>query len=336
MGHQSNKSTRSNNLSHHGGRSSKNAYKVGKLSKKSRFSTRKVNHKLIFVLSAIVLSFVAAMILSNYLGKKVEKSQGTTTPDTIQGIVMPTPDKALPTDKLNAYFVDFTSALPPDKVNDNSLSNQTGEAREKGNAFFVEFFYENGDFLYSSAASEELQIPYRENLTLTRLENHFKYYQDYALGYLKSKFSANLNASERTKTQANEILLLSEASEKAFSQLVVEFSDNITKNNLIHYQTYLLNLKLACENTPIGIKIPLSLVTNASNHGVLAQLMEIADFYVLDFSGKSAEQISEILSPLAFLNQKYSITAILSSTEETLSTRIEALKNAGINNYIVK
>ena len=320
-----------------GGRSSKNAYKMGKLSKNARFSTpRKINYKLIFVLLALLLSFVGAMILGNYLGKKAEELQNSNV-DTPQDATIPTPDKVSPKVNLNAFYVDFSTALPPTAENSNSLSNQTGEAREKGNAIFIEFIDKNGNFIYSSDKVNELSVPHNENLTLARLKNHLiDYYREYVVGYLKSNFSTNLEASERTEIQATELLLLGEATEKVFSQLVVEFSDNITKNNLIHYQTYLLNLKLACESTPIGVKIPLSFVTNAANHGILAEIMKIADFYVLDLTGKNADEITEALSPFAYFLQEYKAAVIISSDEETLSERIDALKKVGVDNYIVK
>lgn len=336
MARQTTNQGKSNSGTHHGGRSSKNAYKVGKLSKKSRFSTRKINHKLIFVLLAIVLSFVLAMILGNHLSKKAAESQNTTSPDTLQNTVIPSPDKVSPKVNLNAFYVDFADALPPTESDPHSLSNQTSTARTKGNALFVELVDKNGNFIYSSDAVNELSVPHNENLTLKRLNDHFRYYNDYAIGYFKSSFFASADANERTKVQSKELLLLSEASDKVFSQLIVEFSGNIAKNNLIYYQTYLLNLKLACESTSIGIKIPLSFVTSAANHGVLAELMKIADFYVLDLSDKSAEQMSETLSPFAYFLQEYKVEIIISSNEETLNARIDTLKNEGINNYIVK
>ena len=339
MAGKSNNKSLANKGTHSGGRSSKNAYKVGKLSKHSRFSApRKINYKLIFVLLALVLSFVFAMILGNYLGKKAEELQNANT-DNPQNATIPTPDKVSPKVNLNAFYVDFSDAIPPSEDNPNppSLSNQTGEAREKGNAIFIEFIDKNGNFIYSSDKVNELSVPHNENLTLARLKNHLiDYYREYVVGYLKSNFSTNLEASERTEIQATELLLLGEATEKVFSQLVVEFSGDITKNNLIHYQSYLLNLKLACENTPIGIKIPLSFLTSAANHGILAELMKVADFYVIDLSGKTAEQISETLSPFAYFLQEYKVNVIISSDEETLNERIDMLKNKGIDNYIVK
>ena len=336
MAGKSNNKNLANKGAHSGGRSSKNAYKVGKLSKRSRFSTpRKINYKLIFVLFALLLSFILAMILGNHLGKKAEELQNANT-DSPQNATIPTPEKVSPKVNLNAFYVDFSTALPPTAENSNSLSNQTADARSKGNEFFVELVNEKGNIIYSSDVAIELELPHEENVTLKRISDHFTYYNDYAVGHFKSSFSTGLSADERVKTQSNEILLLQEASKNKFSQFVIEFSSDITKNNLIHYQSYLLNLKLACESAPIGIKIPLSFLTSAANHGILAELMKVADFYVIDLRGKTAEQISETISPFAYFLQEYKVNVIISSDEETLSERIDALKSKGIDNYIVK
>ena len=86
------------------GRPSKNAYKVGKLTKKSRFTRRKINRKLIFVLAALLLSFVFAVVLGNYLSKKVEQSQPENPQNSAQNPVIPSVDKVLPNIKLNAFY----------------------------------------------------------------------------------------------------------------------------------------------------------------------------------------------------------------------------------------
>ena len=325
-----------NNTSYRVKRSSKNAYKVGKLSKNARFSTRKINYKLIFVLGALVLSFVFAMAFGNHLSKKAEESKNSPPSDSSQNVVIPSADKVSPKVNLNAFYVDFSTALPPTEENSNSLSNQTANARNSGNALFVELVNGAGNLIYSSDLVAELGLAHEENVTLKRLKDHFTYYNDYVVGYFKSGFSASADASNRTKTQSNEILLLTEASNNKFSQFIIEFSSNITKDNLIYYQSYILSLKLACESAPIGIKVPLSFLTSATNHGILAELMRVADFYVIDLGDKSAEQISETLSPFAYFLQEYKAEVIISADEETLNERIDALKYVGVNNYIVK
>ena len=64
------------------GKPSKNAYKVGKLTKKSRFTRRKINRKLIFVLAALLLTFIFAVILGNHLSQKAEQSGGENPPNS--------------------------------------------------------------------------------------------------------------------------------------------------------------------------------------------------------------------------------------------------------------
>ena len=314
-----------------GGRSSKNAYKVGKLSSRKRFSSKKINRKLIFVVLALIFSFVFAVIFGNYLSKKAEDSKNTTTENNSQNATVPSPDKISPKTNINAFCVDLGTTTP-----EISLSEQTGVARENGNSLFIELIDKNGNLVYSSSVANELSLPCNENLTLGRLKNHLEYYNDYAIGYFKSGFKSTLDNAERTKIQSNEALLLAEASDGIFSQLVVEFSENITKNNLIYYQSYVLNLKLACENTPIGVIFPLSFIENASNHGVVAEIMKIADFYVFDLGGKSAAEIESSLSSLIYFSKRYDAIAIISSDTDTLVDRIEALASNGVNSYVVK
>lgn len=317
--------------SYNTGRSSKKVYKVGKLSKIHRFSRRKINLKLILIPVAIIFSFLLAVIFGNYLSKKVEQSQTENGENSAQTPEIPSIDKVLPSIELNAFYADLSGADP-----EISLSEQTGDARSKGNALFIEIIDQNGNLTYSSNVSTELSYPHNENLALSRLANHLEYYNDYAIGYFRSAFSASIDVADRTKIQANEILILSEAAENGFSQIFVEFPNNFTKNDLIYYQTYLLNLKLACKNVPIGVKIPQSFVSNAGNHGIVAEIMKVADFFVLDFENKNSDQIKEILDPLAYFSFRYEAIALLSSDENTLLERISALSEKGIDNYIVK
>ena len=313
------------------GRSSKNAYKVGKLTKKTRFFNRKINYKLLFIFIAILLSFVFAVILGNHLSKKAEQSQSENHQNSVQTPVIPSIDKVLPELELNAFYVDLSTAN-----RENSLSDQTGIARQNGNALYIEITDNEGKLTYSSTVSSEISCPHNENLDLSRLKNHFEYYDDYVIGYFASNFSASLDNQTRTQTQSNEILLISEATENGFSQIFIDFPKNITKNDLIYYQTYLLNLKLACKNTPIGIKIPISFISNAANHGILAEIMKVADFFAVDFSNQNAEQIEEVLEPIVYFSFRYEAVAIVSSDETTFDDRVAALLEKGIDDYIVK
>ena len=314
------------------GRVNKNAYKVGKLSKNTRFSRKKkLNPVPFIILAAILLSFIFAVVLGNHLSKKAEDSQNAAKNNSSSSIVLPSVDKVSPKLKLHAYLADLHGATP-----DESLLEFTDEARSKGNAIFVELVDEDGKLIYTSDLSSEISYPSYENLPLSKVNSHFKYYNDYAVGLFKSSFSAELDVKERTKTQANEILLLNEAINGTFNEIIIEFPKAITKSDVLHYQSYLINLKLAAKGTPIGVLIPHSVVANASNHSILAEIMKIADFYVLDFSDMSAEQIAGTLSPLAYFTDKYVAIAIVSSNKETLAQCLSALESNGIESYIVK
>lgn len=314
-------------------RKQNNAYKMGKLSRKNRFSHQKVDFTLVIVLVCLVATFVFAIILGNYLGDKAEQSQNTTTqPGGSSSVVLPDVDKVAPQVNLHAFFADMSDAHP-----EISLSEQTSSARDKGNALFFELRYKNGDLMYSSAQSENLDYPRRDNLTIDRLANHFSYYVDFAVGEFKSDFSSSLSANKRIQTQSNEITLLAEAAEKAFGQLYVSFSEKINKDNVIYYQAYLLDLKLACPDTPIGIKLDYGFITDSDNSGTIAKLLGIADFYVLDVGSIEIEALNDALAPLVYFSERYNGVIVLSGhTNETLSQAIEILNDKNFKNYIVK
>lgn len=275
------------------------------------------------------------MILGNYLGDIAEQSQNTTTTvgDSSQ-LTPPTVDKVNPSVNLNAYLADMTGADP-----EQSLSLQTESARDNGNALYVELIDSNGKLIYSSDKSSDIGYPSRDNLTLDRLANHFAYYDDYAVAHFKSSFSAELNANERVKTQADEILIISEACESAFEEIIIEFDGNITKNNVIYYQSYLLNLKLACPGVPIGVQLSYSFLANSDNSGLVADIMQYADYYVFDIGELDANAIDGALAPIIYLLERYENAVMLhrgTNDSVELVARIEALRNKGVESYIIK
>lgn len=314
-------------------RPSNNAYKKGKLSKNARFSPRRIKWTPIIVLLCVLVTFILAMIVGNSLGKKADKLQNTTpTNGDVSNLTLPSADHQNPKNKLHAYYVDFINADP-----ETSLSEITAEARSKGNALFVPLINENGKVIYSSSKASELGFAHQENLTLTRLKNHFEYYDDFAVGYFESSFSASLDEEKALILQTNEILLIKEAVDATFNEIIIEFAGNFTKSNLIYYQTYLLNLKLACPDTPIGIKLSINFLNNSDNAGSVASLLDIVDFFVLDFESKSVDEIKASLSPLIYFVERYNCVAILSgANESTLEDRIAALEDKGVKSYIVK
>ena len=308
-----------------------NAYKKGKLSKNARFSPRRIKLTPIIVILCVLATFIFAVILGNILGKKAEGSKNTTSSSqNVSNITPPSANKVSLKSKLHAYAIDLTNADPQ-----ISLLELTKDARNHGNALFVEFKNQSDKIFYTSDKTQELGFECQENLTLSRFANHLEYYDDFAIGYFKSEFSANLNEEKALKLQTNEILLLKEATDITFDQLIIEFEGEITKNTLIYYQTYLLNLKLACPTTPVGIKLSQSFLNDSNNAGSISSLLGIADFFVLDFENKSADEIKSTLSPLIYSTERYNCVVIISNGEN-IADKISVIEDKGIENYIVK
>lgn len=310
-------------------------YKVGKLSKGARFSSRKSDKRLIIVLTCVVLSFLFAIILGNILGDRAETSLGSApSVGGQESTTLPNVNKVPPNISLNAYFVDISNVSPDTSI---SLSVHTEVPRKSGNALYFELQGSSGKLLYTSELAKELGFNCSDNLKLSRLNNHFQYYADHTVGLFKSDFSATDSASKRVKTQNNEILLLSEWADGAFEQIVVEFDDTIDRNNVVYYQTYLINLKLACEGVSIGIKIPISLLSSADNAGVVASLMSAADFYLTELGNADTNAILSLLDPLTYYTERYNGTYLISKGDtSTLAERISALESKGVKHYVVK
>ena len=312
-----------------------NIYKVGKLSKGARFSSRKTDKRLIIVLACVVLSFLFAIILGNILGDKASSSLGGAS--SIGGGEPSTPpsvSKVPPKVSLNAYYVDISNVSPDTSI---SLSVHTETPRSLGNALYFELQGSGGRLLYTSELAIELGFNCSDNLKLSRLNNHFEYYADHTVGLFKSDFSADDSASKRISTQNDEIMLLTEWADGPFEQIVVEFDDTIDRNNVVYYQTYLINLKLACEGVSVGIKIPISLLSNADNAGVVASLMSAADFYLTELGNADTNAILSLLDPLTYYTERYNGTYIIPKGDaSTLEERISALESKGVKHYVVK
>lgn len=314
-------------------KSSNNLYKKGKLSKNARFNPRKINWTPLIVLACVLATFIFAVILGNALGEKAQGSQNTpSTTENPSNLTPPSTDKVSPYKNLHAYFADMTDADP-----EKSLSDQTAVARNRGNSLFISIKNNENEVIYSSDKVQELGFEYKNNLALSRLANHFQYYNDFAVGLFKSDFKVNLDSEKALKLQSNEILLLKEAGETAFDQIIIEFVEDFTKDNLIYYQAYLLNLKLACPGVPIGVKISNNFLSNSNNAGGVAGLLNIVDFFVLDLGNTSADQIEGILSQVIYFTERYDCVIMLSDADETsLGEKIAVLENKGIENYIVR
>lgn len=309
----------------------KNAYKKGKLSRNARFVTKKVNKTLVTVTLCVLFSFIFAVVLGTILGNKAENSRNEAPAGGDSAIVTPPKaDRVPPHENLHAYFADMTGADP-----EVSLSAQTETARGAGNSIFVNLRTQSGALIYSSEVAEELGYEQSANLKLSRLGNHFDYYDDFAVGYFLSDFSHTLSVEDQLETSKNEALLLIEASEIAIDQIIIGFSGNITRDNAIHYCSYLLDIKLACGDTPVGVALPLSFLSDANNAGSVASLLGIADFFVFDLETENTDEISALLSPLVYIIERYNGVATLSGGS-TLDSVIKALDDKGIGSYIVK
>lgn len=309
------------------------SYKSGALAHASRRVRTEGSRAPIVITLCVLASVAFALVLGNILGDKADISQGTTTaPSSSPSVMLPDVDKVPPTLALNAYFADMSGADP-----ENSLSDQTSSARESGNALFFELRYQNGDLLYTSDVSEELGYPSRSNLTLQRLKNHLAYYNDYAVGIFSSDYLPSLSSADRLAVKSKEISLLEEAADTALSQLIIRFSGEPGRDDIAAYQSYLIDLKLACPSTPIGIRLSLSYISNADNSGTIAQLLSVTDFFVLDLGGLSADEIDTALSPLVYYIERYEGAVMIASSDATtLGERIAAIEKKKIDSYIVR
>ena len=312
-------------------KTSSNVYKAGKLSRSTRFSRRHIDKKWTILAICLLASFLFAIILGNILGDKARNSQNNiNNAGSSSSLGVPSVDKTSPKLSLHAYYSDMSGADP-----ETSLSAQTGDARSKGNALYFEI-RNGGKMMYSSDKAAELGYSQSSNLTLSRLKNHLDYYNDYAVGFFKSDFSASLGNEDRMQTQSEEALLLAEATDGIFDQIIIEFAGEVHKYNAIYYQTYLLNLKLACEGIPVGVKLPYSFFSNSSNTSIVAEIFSIADFCVVDLTSKSADDLKSSIEPIAYLTERYKAVIMINGDDSTLADKIEILESKGIKSYIIK
>lgn len=309
------------------------SYKSGKLTRGAGFSRVRVNFTAIAILACVLLTFFLAMALGNYLGELAEDAKNTTTPPGgASTLDPPSADGVDPRSELHAFIADMTGADP-----EKSLSEQTSAAREAGNALAIELRDVSGKLIYTSDESTALSYPARENLTLSRLANHFAYYQDFAVAMFTSYFSHTLSASKRIEISAAEARILAEATDGAFGQVIIRFSGAITRENAVYYQNYLLGVKLACEGIPVGVELDYSFLSDADNSGIISEILSIADFFALPLGAASADALSDLLSPMVYLNERYAGVIILDGGEpETLPERVAALADKKMDAYIVK
>lgn len=314
-------------------KTSNNAYKKGKLSKNARFSPTRINWTPIIIIACLILSIILALVFGNFLKQKAQDAQNTTPPDNSQSsIVFPDAEKVSPKQQLQGYFVDLSV-----EGTDENLSELTKDARKNGNALVINIKNTKNEIIYSSPQAVELGFEHKEALTLSVIRSHFRYYDEFAIAFFHSDFSQKLDTEQALKVQTNEILLLKEATDKAFHQIIVEFSNDLNKDNAINYQAYLLNLKLACPDVPVGIQLSQAFLSNPDNSVALAGILGIADFFTVDLGEQNADEIKASLSSLVYFTERYdSVVTISGADKTTLTEKLKVLSDMNITNYIVK
>ena len=300
-------------------------YKRRRSFAKKRFSLRNINPTVIVVICCVLATLVFAVILGNILGEKARDStsdQNGQTSQQTNSPSVPKPDKqGLAVPDLFAVSVDMTSADP-----NESLSNQTSDSREAGNSLFVPLKAQNGNMIYSSDKTNELGVSANGNLTLSRLNQHFEYYEDYVCGYFKSDFSPSDTAFDRIGTQSKEATLLAEAAGYGFDEFLIEFGSAITKDELLLYQAYLLDLKLACPDALIGIAFSREFCENTDSAALISEIMSVADFCTVDLSeSDSPESLEQSLFSLLYLVERYPSRIIVRYENEDAFAELKAV-----------
>lgn len=304
---------------------------------RKRFSFKDVDPTVIIVISCVLATLIFSIILGNILGKKAQDSKNEQfgqAGDVNYQTSLPAPDKQnvrIPT--INAFSVDMTGA-----AEGVSLSEQTGNARESGNALFVPIKTQNGNIIYSSEVTDELDLPANTNLTLSRLYQHFQYYDDYVCGYFKSDFNPYNSTVDIINTRAAELTLLAEAQENGFGELIIEFKSALKYENLVNFYSYLLDIKLALTNTPIGICLSKDFCESPDSSALISQIMAVADFFVVDLSGVTSQQeLDATLASLTYLSTRYPCRIILSyQNQEAFDQTLALLDEHSITSFIVK
>lgn len=315
-----------------GSNGGKNAYKKRGLSRKNRFASNKMNKGVVIMAICVVATFIFAIILGNILGEKAHSI--TTNPQgsvvSPEEIVLPSVDKVPPKEELNAYFVNF-AGVDPDV---ETLSDFTKDARDKGNALFFEITDQSGKIVYTSEATNQISMS-SHPLKLSRIEGHFAYYVDYTIGYYQTSFSSTKSVEKRAEVQYSDILILKEITSKACDEIIISFSSPIDKRDLIYYQSYLLNIKLALPEVSIGVELTKDWLTNSDASGIVAAILEYADYFFVDLSDYETQQMRDFMSEAVYYFTKYMSMVVLPQSEE-LGGQIDMFKGNKVNNFIIK
>lgn len=297
-----------------------------------RFSLKSIDPAIIISVSCILATLIFAIILGNLLGAKAKDSQGGQSvnadppPHTL-----PKPDRfdsAIP--DIFALSSDMTSADP-----NESLSNQTSEARTFGNALFIPMQTEHGNMIYSSAVTSSLGIAAQSNLTLSRLRDHFDYWEDYVCGAFVSQLDPDAEPLEKIALRSRELSLLAEATEFGFCELMISFVNTPTVETVALYQSYIAELKLMCPDTPVGIALPARLCADSSHSYLVSALLDFADICFIDLSGEDPSLIEEKIPQLLYVSERYPSRMMLPySDEETAALIKTALEKHGVSSAV--
>lgn len=302
-------------------------------SAKKRFSLKSIDPAVFIIVGCVLATLIFAIVLGNVLGAAANASASGTSSQQDDGKEpLPKPDlQKLDLPLLAAFSADMTGALPSE-----SLSIQTADARGAGNALLIPLKDDAGDMIYSSGKTDELSVPANDNLTLSRLGEHFAYYDDYACGYFRSELSAADSPDARFAAQNTELALLAEAVSGAFDEILVSFSSEITKDDLLVFQNYLLNLKLLCPDAPIGVMLTAELCQSSDNAYIAAELAAFADFVAVDLRGAAdAAELEEALTSVLYTVSRYPSRVMISYADDaSLAEKQAALERLSVKSYI--
>lgn len=299
-------------------------------------SVKKINPTVLIVLSCILATFIFTLILGNILGKAAEDSENDRVNSSGQShISAPALDlQSGRVPNIEAYSVDLSGAAAGE-----SLSVQTGEARKLGNAIFMPIKDGNGNIVYTSEKTKELSFSSSGSLTLERIKDHFTYEPaDYVCAYFESEFGSQSLPAELLEMQSREASLLAEASGYGISEYLISFSGDINSDNILKYQTYLLNLRTGCPDMLIGISFDYGLLSSEGASYIISELMKVADFCAIDLSSSYEDnnELEERLTSCLYIFEKYPCRIMVAyKNAEFFEESYNILYKFGVDDFIV-
>ena len=299
---------------------------------RKRFSFKNIDPSIAVSVCCVLAVLIFAVILGNVLGAIArDSSAGSGKDKTTVSLTLPHPDvQGAEVPDISAHLADMSSAVP-----DESLSTQTADARGSGNALYIPMQLQSGAMVYSSEKTASLGVPSNENLTLSRLREHFNYYDDYVCGRFVSNLSPSGDPLDTIDLRAREHTLIAEASEYGFDEIVVSFSSGIAEDGILLYQAYLLDLKLTCPELCVGVALSKELCESEDASLLISKLLSVADFCTIDLSGAAdTAELEESLLSLLYFIERYPSRVIVSYTEDTLDATLSALNEYGVSSAI--